>query len=133
MTYDQQEHTKKVSPKINGGAEVPAVGISKNAPAHVFASTCWKAKSAGEIDHERELEPHVTSTVTSVLQATCTEISSIQNVMPMVLTIQVVPFSRATSLLAPWNGLKNCLLDARGHADSSRTSINSRPGVGPRR
>lgn len=54
---------------MNGGAEVPDVGMLKKAPAQRSEDTCWKAKSAGEIDHERELEPQVTSTVTSVSQA----------------------------------------------------------------
>lgn len=48
---------------------MPAVGMSKKAPAQVSWSTCCRAKSAGEIDHDLELLPQATSTVTEVEHA----------------------------------------------------------------
>ena len=74
---------------------MPSDDISKKAPAQVSSVSCWNAKSAEEMVHDVELEPHVTSTVTSVEQAALYAVisSARQYAVMMSLTIQVVAVS----------------------------------------
>ena len=60
---------RKVSPTIQGGAEVPEVSSAKKPPTQVDSETCMRRKSALETGQEMEEEPKRSATVTSVLQA----------------------------------------------------------------